>query len=63
MDFPHGERGRVVSLSNADFFRTRLCDPNFSSCDLFQIASKEYAAEAAANITDVGLSLHSYSLG
>jgi len=32
--------------------RTRLCDPNFSSCDLFQIASKEYAAEAAANITD-----------
>ncbi|KAF8345813.1 gamma-glutamyltranspeptidase [Amanita rubescens] len=34
--------------------RTRICDPEFASCNLFEneISSKEYAAEAASNITD-----------
>jgi len=32
--------------------RTRICDPDFKSCDVFKIASKEYAAQVAANITD-----------
>ena len=45
----------------AYFIRTRICDPDFASCDLFQISSKEYGAEAASNITDVGLSLYQRS--
>lgn len=53
-------RASSIPGTNYDFdiFRTRICDPDFKSCDVVKIASKEYAAKVAANITDVGLGLH-----
>ena len=50
-----------VSTPGAYFIRTRICDPEFASCNLFEISSKEYAAEAASNITDVGLYCYHFS--
>ena len=40
------------------YFRTRLCDLDFNSCAIAEISSKEFAAQVAANVTDVGLGLH-----
>ena len=60
MVLPHGNMHREFSILSVNpyYIRTRICDLDFNSCDIVKISSKEYAAQAAANITDVGLGLH-----
>jgi len=52
-DFNGLNAHRMVEAMKFGFSaRTRICDPEFASCNLSEISSKEYAAEVASNITD-----------